>query len=125
MELLWIGLGGIGGAWLRYGLALWSGKRWPGAKIPWMTMFINVTGAFLLGLSAAHLESVTDDGSMAALVERYGWQIGFLGAYTTFSTFGYEAVRLIELGKWDKFFTYLLGTTVMGLLACGLGYFLG
>lgn len=121
MELIWIGLGGIGGALTRYSVGIVT-ARYSSLSFPLATFLINITGAFLLGLSGAHVMQIPAEHTM---FERYGFQIGFLGAYTTFSTFGYEAIRLLEDGEWANFFTYVLGSTVIGLLACGLGYGLG
>lgn len=59
------------------------------------------------------------------IIERYGFQIGFLGAYTTFSTFAYESIRLIEDGEWANFFLYVMGSAAIGLLSCGIGYVVG
>jgi CrcB protein len=90
-----IGIGGFLGAISRYGVALWIGQRW-GRSFPFGTFVINVSGSFLIGLF------------MSLLTERFmvnpQWRlmlvVGFLGAYTTFSTFEYETSALLKDSEW-------------------------
>jgi fluoride exporter len=89
-----IGVGGFVGAVTRYLLAIWIGQKW-GRTFPLGTFVINVTGSFLIGFI------------MALLMERFAappfWRlllvVGFLGAYTTFSTFEYETGGLLRNGE--------------------------
>ncbi|WP_232035460.1 fluoride efflux transporter CrcB [Methylomusa anaerophila] len=118
MELLLIGIGGVCGAIARYTIGLVVAKH-SSLSFPIGTYMINLTGAFLLGMSTAHTAALP---LAQTVLERYGLQIGFIGAYTTFSTFGYEAIRLLEDGEWRYFFSYVAGSTILGLLACGAGY---
>lgn len=121
MNLIIIGVGGIAGAMTRFGVGQIVGRYFP-ITFPLATFLINITGAFLLGFSVAHIAGQPIDQVM---IERYGFQIGFLGAYTTHSTFAYESIRLIEGGEWKNFFMYVGGSTVVGLLFCGIGYVAG
>jgi len=121
MELIIIGTGGVAGALTRFGIGRLVGRYLPGA-FPLATFLINMTGAFLLGLSAAHIAGMPIS---QVFIERYGFQIGFLGAYTTHSTFAYESIRLVEDGEWKYFFMNVGGSTVVGLLCCGIGYVCG
>lgn len=121
MELTIIGVGGIGGAVARFGLGQIIGRYFT-RTFPLATFLINITGAFLLGFSAAHIAGLP---SGQVFIERYGFQIGFLGAFTTHSTFAYESVRLVEAGEWKNFFTYVFGSTAVGILSCGIGYICG
>ncbi len=90
-----IGIGGFFGAIVRYGVALWIGQRW-GRSFPLGTFVINVSGSFVIGLA------------MSLMTERFivnpQWRlllvVGFLGAYTTFSTFEYETGALLKDGEW-------------------------
>lgn len=85
-----IALGGALGALARYGVTVWVQARLPLSSFPWGTFVINATGSFVLGLVATLLaERVLTSPHIRPLVT-----IGFVGAYTTFSTYEYETARL-------------------------------
>jgi CrcB protein len=92
-EALWIGLGGFAGALARYWLASAIGARVP-TPLPLGTLVTNLTGSFLLGLLVGLLES-----RVVSPVFRLALATGFLGAYTTFSTFTFGTIRLLEEGQ--------------------------
>ncbi|WP_425058097.1 Putative fluoride ion transporter CrcB [Sporomusa carbonis] len=122
MELIIIiGIGGVAGALTRFGVGQIVG-RYYFMRFPLATFLINVTGSFLLGFSAAHISGLPTDH---VIIERYGFQIGFLGAYTTHSTFAYESIRLVEDGEWKNFFAYIAGSAIVGVVCCGIGYVCG
>lgn len=83
---------------------------------PWGTLVVNVSGCLLLGI-------VTGLGFHHGLDEnvRVAAGTGGLGAYTTFSTFTYETVRLVEDGAVDAALRNVLGNTLVGLAAAALG----
>jgi CrcB protein len=107
---MWVGLGGILGANARYLLGGWVAARL-GAVFPYGTFLINVTGSFVLGVLMGILE-----GHTLSPVVRLAVGIGFLGAYTTFSTFTYETMRLLEEGSILLGAANALGSLVVGLL---------
>lgn len=115
-----VGVAGALGALCRYGLGSLVSERYPGA-FPLGTFLINVTGSFLLGLL------------FVLLTERAGlpptWRtavtVGFLGAYTTFSTFTLETLRLVEDGALGLAALNALGSLAVGLIAVWLGVSLG
>jgi CrcB protein len=103
-----IGAGGFIGAITRYLLAAWIGQSW-GRTFPLGTLTINVSGSFLIGL----LMTLLTERFMANPLWRLMLVVGFLGSYTTFSTFEYETGKLLTDGE------YLLGTlnVVLSVLA--------
>ncbi|WP_303773476.1 fluoride efflux transporter CrcB [Anaerolinea thermophila] len=119
-RVLWISIGAMLGANARYWLGVWAAQRW-GAAFPWGTFIINLSGSFLLGL---FMTLVTGrypvDPNLRLLVT-----VGFLGAYTTFSTFTYESINLFMKGQWLAGLLNVLGSMALGLLAAGFGVYLG
>jgi CrcB protein len=114
-EMLWVGLGGFIGANARYLLGAWIAARL-GTTFPYGTFVINVTGSFILGAIMGLL-----DGHVLAPAVRLSLAIGFVGAYTTFSTFTYETLRLIEDGSLLLATANVAGSVVLGLLAAVAG----
>ncbi|MFN8543591.1 MAG: fluoride efflux transporter CrcB [Candidatus Binatia bacterium] len=116
-EVLWVALGGSIGAVVRYVLGVWIGSR-IATVFPFATFLINVTGSAALGLLIGTAESRGLPPFMRPLVA-----VGFLGAYTTFSTFSYETLRLAEAGNLGTALLYAGASLVTGLAAAlaGLG----
>lgn len=112
---LWIAAGGFGGAVCRYGLTVWFQRRLP-SRLPLGTLTVNVLGAFLLGWMAG-----AGIGGTAALAAG----VGFMGAFTTFSTLEWESLRLALGREWTVLAAYLALTLVLGLVAAWGGYELG
>jgi CrcB protein len=121
LPYLWVGLGGFLGSNARYVIGRVSAALF-GAAFPYGTLIINVTGSFLLGLVAT---LATQRYEVFAQEIRLAISIGFIGAYTTFSTFEYESHSLFEDGKWLYAMTYILSSLLVGLLAVRLGIVLG
>lgn len=90
-----IGIGGFLGAIARYAVSAWIGQRW-GRSFPLGTFAINVSGSFLIGL----LMALFTERFMVNPQWRLFLAVGFLGAYTTFSTFEYETGSLLRDGEW-------------------------
>jgi fluoride exporter len=86
-------------------------------SFPWETFLINASGSLVLGFLFTVLVEVA--GSPAWL--RAGLLIGFLGSYTTFSTFALESYRLIEDGAYASALANMLGSLMVGLIAVYAG----
>ena len=120
MQLLLVGLGGFAGAVLRWLVDGWVSERNPTA-FPFGTLVVNLTGSFLLGvLFAWVIERDVLPADIRAPV-----MIGFIGAYTTFSTFMLESWRLVEDGAWALATANLVGSVVLGLVAVVAGLAVG
>ncbi len=123
MELLTrylvVGLAGSAGAMLRLLVASLCG-RWFGAAFPIGTLVINLSGSLFLGwfLTAMSQRHVVSENFRLAVA------VGFVGAYTTFSTFAYESNALLEDGATLKALANLLGSLILGLAAVRLGIWL-
>ena len=116
MNYLWVGLGGFLGANARYALGTWIVQR-TGVAFPWHTLLINVTGSLAIG---AILVLLTE-----RLVADPAWRlflvVGFLGGYTTFSSYTFEGLELLREGEWLAALWYVLGSNLLGLAAAYLG----
>jgi CrcB protein len=113
VKIVLIAAAGAAGALSRYGIGVLVGVR----SFPWATLGINLTGSFLLGLVVAvGLEREWPDTTLLPL------SVGFLGAYTTFSTFSYETFTLLRTDRAPLAFVYVVASLVGGVLAAGAGY---
>lgn len=113
---LWIGLGGFLGANGRY----WLGSlinRWLGTGYPWATGLINISGALAIGIIATLFADRAIDNENLRLF----LIVGLLGGYTTFSSYTFEAVTLFQENRWLAGIGYLIGSNVVGILACVAG----
>lgn len=118
-QLVAVAVGGALGALLRYGTALLALRVWA-EPLPLATWAANLLGCFLMGL-------------LVPLVGRPGaepaWRllllVGFLGSYTTFSTFSLETVVLWEQGHPGAALLNAVGSVILGLVAVALGLWLG
>ena len=121
MTYLYLSLGAIAGAVLRYQIGVWlAGAISTPAGFPWPTFLINVTGSFLLGII---MQSVTSYAMNREL--RIMLATGFCGSYTTFSTFSHETVTLMNEGATTMAILYVSASIVLGLGAYFAGYLLG
>ena len=117
--LIGIAVAGATGALARYGLDEWLERR--GGVFPWGIFVVNVTGAFLIGVAVEALEPRFEDATWV----RTAIVTGFLGAYTTFSTFSLDTYRLLDAGHTGTAIANALGTLAAGLVAVWLGLRLG
>jgi len=116
MEYIWVGIGGFLGANARYIVSAQVAQRL-GVGFPYGTGLINLTGAFLIGA----IFTILTDRVVADPLWRQFIVVGFLGGYTTFSSYTFEAVALVQDGRWEAALVYVVGSNVLGLLACFLG----
>lgn len=116
MKFLWIGLGGALGAIARYSVGVWVYER-VGTRFPYGTLVANVTGCFLIGLALTVLDAHLDLNP----AWRYAIPTGFIGAYTTFSTFEYETLHAMQNGQAATAFIYFAGSLLMGFAGVWLG----
>lgn len=116
MTLILVGAGGFFGAIARYLVDGWV-SRLTGGGLPWGTFVVNVSGSFLLGL----LFALTIDRGVLPSEVRAPVLIGFIGAYTTFSTWMLESWRLVETGDVPAAVGNLVGSVGLGLIAVVLG----
>jgi CrcB protein len=114
-RILFLSLGGILGVNARYWLGEWITLRL-GPRFPWGTFFANASGAFLIGALAVLLARWLPHTHARLFVIT-----GFLGGYTTFSSYTFEALNLWERGEPGRAMVYLFGSLVAGAVAVVLG----
>ena len=115
MSVLYVALGGAIGAAAQCLAGLWIVARL-GASFPWGTFFVNVTGSFLIGIVLVLVE-----GGTLPAEARLFLAVGILGGYTTFSSFSYETLQLLNGGDVVPVLFNTLGQLLIGLLAVYLG----
>jgi CrcB protein len=114
-KVMVLAIGGILGVNARYWLGVWM-TRWTSPQFPWATFAINVSGSFLIGFLTVTLARWLPHPSVRLLVIT-----GFLGSYTTFSTFENDALTLWERGERILMAANVIGSVAAGFLAVVLG----
>lgn len=111
-----VGLGAIPGALSRYYLTVWF-SQWLGASFPFGTFFINLSGALLMGFFATlAIERVITSPELQLLITT-----GFLGSYTTFSTYALDTSVLLRGSDRAKALFYWAGSVVLGGICLEIG----
>jgi CrcB protein len=116
MQTLWVAIAGAAGAVTRYRIGVAVGVR----TFPWATLGINLAGCFVLALvlSGPTTERWSPTATTAVAV-------GFLGAFTTFSTFGYETFAMLRTDRTSAAALYIGVSVIGGVLAAAAGYTTG
>ena len=113
MVPLLVAVAGAVGVWARYAIS----TPFHGDALPWATVGINVAGSFLLGVLVSSHTFGEDFRTVAG--------VGFLGGFTTFSTFSVQAFLDIEAGEPLKALAYVAASVLCGLAAAAVGYYAG
>jgi fluoride exporter len=115
-----ISLGAIAGALSRYYITVWFAQRF-GTSFPYGTFFINLTGCLVMGffmtLAVERIGTISPEVRLLVAT-------GFLGAYTTFSTYGLESMGLWRDRSFTAFSFYWAGSAIFGVLLLQVGAFL-
>ena len=112
---IFVTVGGAAGALTRYWLSGWVTTAFAGF-FPIGTLVVNVLGSLLLGFGMQTMEAVPVSAEVRTMMT-----IGFLAAFTTFSTFSYETVTLLRDGDWTRATLYTGLSVVLGLAAVFIG----
>ena len=115
MILFLIALGGAVGSLLRY-IVGGMVQRTSASGFPVGTLFVNIAGCLLIGIFVRFLLNMQTSAELRALLV-----VGFCGGFTTFSTFSFETVGLIEGGEYARAATYIVGSVVLCILATFAG----
>lgn len=116
MTYLAIAVGGALGAMSRFGLMTLIGNV-AGSRFPWGTLIVNVSGSLLIGV----LYVLISEKMLLSVEARALLIVGFLGAFTTFSTFSLDTLLLIQQGFWLQACAYLMSSVLICVLATWLG----
>ncbi|KLO22797.1 chromosome condensation protein CrcB [Marinitoga sp. 1197] len=121
MSLIYIGLGGFLGAISRYLVSKYINSMFSLANIPYGTLFVNILGSFVLSFIMSLGINRLEIPKNFMLF----FSTGFIGSFTTFSTFMYETIILNEESFNYYSFVYLITSIILGLFFALLGYSLG
>ena len=111
--LLLVALGGAGGAVSRYLLSTWVHGLWEG-RLPAGTLLVNAAGSFAIGVVYVLIERQVIHPDWRGVL-----MVGFLGAFTTFSTFSLEAISLFEAGHVAHALGYMVASAVLCVAMAG------
>ena len=116
-EILIVGVGSFAGGVLRYILSVGLSKLGRLWAFPIGIMIVNILGCFLIGVLYGYFKSkATTDPVLPLLL-----MTGVLGGFTTFSTFSFETIQLLQQNEWLKAVLYVVGSVGLGVVACYLG----
>ena len=121
---LWVALGGALGSVTRFWMNGLVSEKF-GATFPWGTLAVNVTGSFIIGILGA---LTIPEGRMDTQSRQFATQflmIGVCGGYTTFSSFSWQTLKLMQEREWLYAGGNILLSVVLCMVAVWLGYLLG
>ena len=116
LNLLVVAIGGAIGACTRYLVSIWAAERF-GAEFPMGTLIVNIAGCFIIGI----FMTLTTERLIVSPYWRLVFAVGFLGGLTTFSSFGFETLRLVEEADLLQAFWNIALNLGVGLGATWLG----
>ncbi len=120
-DLFWIMLGGALGTAARYFASSFIAVH-IGETFPWGTLFVNVTGSFIIGFFAAL--TGPEGRWFVSSIARQSFMVGVCGGYTTFSSFSLQTLNLARDGQWLKVFSNVFFSVALCLIAVYLGHVL-
>ncbi|WP_018298628.1 fluoride efflux transporter CrcB [Fangia hongkongensis] len=121
VTILLVGVGGAFGSIARFSLAFWITKLM-GKAFPYGILLINILGCLLIGILAAYFQKTKLFDHIISLHLRNLLITGFLGGFTTFSSFSLDALMLFEKGFWLKALSYIILSVVVSMIAVTLGF---
>lgn len=116
-KLVWIAVAGAAGTLSRYALEGWVQKLC-GERFPWGTWVVNGLGCFLFGI----IWALAEERLVLSVETRLIVLTGFMGAFTTFSTFAFETSQFMRDSEWFLVAANLIGQNSLGLLCMLLGF---
>ncbi|MBK7764219.1 MAG: fluoride efflux transporter CrcB [Bacteroidetes bacterium] len=119
---LWVFIGGGLGSLLRYVISVWMPSQ--NQHFPWATFMVNILGSCFIGYLMATLAQHSNQ-SAAYRALPFLLVTGFCGGFTTFSTFSFENIRLLQNHQYLLSAVYILASLLLCLGATALGYFVG
>ncbi len=121
VTILLVGVGGAFGSMARFSLAFWVTKLM-GKSFPYGILLVNILGCLLIGILAAYFQKTKLFDHIMGLHLRSLLITGFLGGFTTFSSFTLDALMLFEKGFWFKALSYIILSVVVSMIAVTLGF---
>ncbi|MBL9153922.1 MAG: fluoride efflux transporter CrcB [Verrucomicrobiales bacterium] len=119
--ILLVAFGGAAGALARWAMAGGIDQWARGSRFPWGTVAVNAVGCLIIGL----LYGLAETRAWLTDATRWLLFVGFLGSFTTFSTFSWQSFDLLRQGHAGLAFANLLGSVALGLACVWLGYWAG
>ena len=116
-KIFLIGIAGLGGTLARYWLSGWL-DRWWGGSFPFGTLIVNLTGCLTIGF----LFHATEEKYLVDPVVRTALLVGFLGGYTTFSSFAVQSFNLVRDGEIFLAGANMLVSNILGFILVWIGY---